>query len=346
MTPNQIKEALVIYIYCPPLSDWSAGIKVQHLLCRALSSLGYSSFIVPIDFRAKKVDISDEIYCKLLTRKLFKQHKKEDKYCLAVYSESIIGNPLNSLNILRWFLNYPFLFGAEHDINSEIIWAYDESIARVISNEFNVHVPVMFIPALSNAEAEKLFLSRLDKTLRQGYEEVIYAQKFRMLGGNPTPLVENSIEIFRARSKADSRDATLNRIRNAKLVHVYENTTIITEAQLLDVPVFCEKNEYFNELIAPKELSIYGVSWNELRLQQPNPQATLESIKFANSLVLNTIEQLLETSLEKLKPGMKNVKFPNATPVNQHTYSRFKALIQQKGWRITLKFLFFYFIRR
>ena len=113
-------------IFSPSYHEDIGGIIVLHKLCHTLNKLGYSAFIYPsfntffinkknwfsILIKFLRNLIRDHTFPPKLNpdfvTPLFKFRDRDinDSY-IVIYPESIIGNPLNAKNIVRWFLYYP-----------------------------------------------------------------------------------------------------------------------------------------------------------------------------------------------------------------------------------------------
>jgi hypothetical protein len=172
--------------------------------------------------------------------------------------------------------------------------------------------------------------------------ELIYAQKFRALGGIPKVNAESTIEITRFDSNSQSRTETLKLIREAKAVHAFENSSIITEAQLCGVPVFCYQNKFFDQLIAEHELGNEGTVWNSLNLPSCNPELIRSRLlRFEDSMVARVDETLsrFESGSQIGQSAGEKLHF-NAfvTPI-RHRAERFMALLIRRGPRTALRFL-------
>lgn len=339
-------DDLKIYIYCPPWRDWSAGVKVQHYLCHHLNGLGIDSYIAPTDERYLSSYLNSALKTKLLSKQTLQAHRRDDKTVVAVYSESIIGNPLGVLNRIRWFLNFPSLLGGDNRFSGEYIWAYDGEISKALISDLDIQARVVFIPSIDDSEAVELYESRIPMNERNGFDEIIYAQKFRMLGGKPKPISLSFKEIKRGRNIDHAHNRTMQYLRNAKIAHVYENTTLITEAQLLDVPVFLEQNPHFSVLIAGTELAIHGASWDVSKILAPNPEETLNCIKVANKNISSILSQSVLELLPSLVAGSENAKLPSGRYINMHSLTRTWGLFRNNGFKTVMRFLLFYVTRK
>lgn len=97
-------------IYSPHYDENSGGVLALYSLSKSINSLGYNSVVVN-DCLRKGVDLIDE-------------------HTFVVYPEIVIGNPLNSKNVVRWQLNKVGVIGGD-----ESSWG-DKDIIAYFSENF------------------------------------------------------------------------------------------------------------------------------------------------------------------------------------------------------------------
>lgn len=335
----------VFYVYAPAWVEWSAGTKVLHYFCDYLNKIGEDSYLAIHGPKLKNEDTQKGLNTPVLDRKLLKQHERENKQVIVIYPEGVSGNPLGGEIIIRWLLNYASLLGGEINFSpEECIWAYSKNIADSYYSETGIKVPVFFIPAVNVSEVDSV----PDIPLIHGNYEILYAQKFRALGGKPEVRSENQIiEITRFNSNSTTRAKTLNLLKFAQAVHVFENTSIATEAALFGVPVICHRNELFDTLIAEHELGLDGFSWF------PHSGSIVDSTNARDMLqsAWGSVNGNLSSALGQINIAPKNlnhgdkVRLPNRSVFSKHVFARARLLIRQKGLVVFGRFLLNY-VRR
>jgi hypothetical protein len=334
-----------IYIYSPPWVDWSAGIRVLHYLCDLLNLGGYQAFMV-LHGRENQQEVSANLRTPVLTKRLLQMHHQKKGKIVAIYPEGIPGNPLNAQFVIRWILNFPSLLGGSETFENETVLAYSQTLSDSLAD--NLVSEILFIPALKTGDfnSRKDELSRPTELMKTQYE-LIYAQKYRTLGGILPSLLPNQIEIKRFGKDATSREETLNLICGAKLVHVYENTTVITEALVCGVPVLCHENPNFTELIADRELPMIGISWDRANLVDADADFNFQTLKNAENMasakVLDIFADLFLTP--QVCVSRIDIRLPRRGTVTKHSLARARVLIRQKGLRTLLRFIRNYLIR-
>lgn len=335
-------QKITFYVYAPSWVTWSAGIRVLHYLCDTLNENNFSAFLVLHGPKSVK-ETSSNLKTPILTNDILKRHKRDSVRVIAIYPESIIGNPLKAKHVVRWLLNFPGLLAGNSTYSGEIVMPYSRAISKSTAAQDNAKI--LFIPAVKTNEMSQ-YLDSVPKE-SSSQLEVIYAQKFKALGGILPKLREDQLEITRFGKKAPNREKTLAIIKNAKLVHVYENTTIVTEAALLGTPVICHENEYFHELLAQHELDMSGVSWDESQVEMPNIQENFKILENAELEAKARVHEIF-SNLE-LPPYVEGesdmLVLPRRALITKHSILRAKSVLMQKGPLVLFKFLHNYINR-
>jgi len=329
---------LIFYIYTPPWVEWSAGTKVLHFLCDRLNSNGWESYLCIHGPRLKTSEVNENLRTPVIDLATARKHRSANKQVVVVYPEGIVGNPLGGDTIVRWILNYPGLLGGEQTFtSSENIWAYSKSIADAYRLTNNLEIPILFVPAIRMSEID----INLGFPSLTGEYELMYAQKYRALGGKPEVMSgSNVIEITRFNRDSTSRLQTLNLIKHASKVHIFENTTIATEAALFGVPIVCHPNNFFSSLISSHELGESGVSWH------PNPglPSDQETSRHMLNVAWATLDDKISSCISLLnlneisKEKKLDIVIPRRNLASKHLFDRGTLLLRQKGIWVFLRF--------
>ena len=337
-------EIDLIYIYSPSWVEWSAGIRVLHYLCDLLNQNGYNAFLVLHGLETEP-ETSPSLITPVLTKALFNKHTREARRIVALYPEGIKGNPLNAEYVIRWVLNFPSLLGGLTTF--ETVLTYSKALSDALGDESRARV--LFIPALKSCDFEAPFNhGKKSEGFGGRPYELIYAQKFQALGGKLSRLCINQFEITRFGRNAPSRKQTLELIYNSNLVHVYENTTVITEALLFGVSVLCHRNQFFDSLIAENELPMVGISWDESRLVAADRGHNLKVLKDAeNKASSNLIEVFSNIELipKKRYASSAKLRYPKRGVITKHSLDRAVIVLKQKGLKVFVRFFFNYIFR-
>ena len=331
---NHAAEATITYlVYAPEYVHWSAGIKILYKLHDAIKETRREVYLL----NHGRSPLKQKWRTSRLVSKL--NREKETRIFVAIYTESIIGNPLKVKNRIRWILNYPGLLGGQAEFEQDYILAYSHNIAKRMKRPGDEMPDSLFIAALSANEIANL--RPLSEISSKRPYELLYAQKYRALGGVPLSSSDSTIEITRFDGKAPSREETLELVRGARALHVYENSTIITEAQLCEVPVFCHRNEYFDELIAEYELGNEGTTWNIDENPKVDSKPVRDRLLTMESNLITRVDSAFvnfERYISRSSPCERLAFSAFLTPI-QHKTQRFKSLLANRGLRTALRFL-------
>jgi hypothetical protein len=341
----KVQDKVYFYIYAPAYRENSAGIRVLYMLCDGLNRSELSSWIVQSNPNEKHD--SHNLNCPILDMETLIKHQESCDKVIVVYSETVVGNPLRATNVIRYYLNFPgALGGTKHFDEREIKLAYSKKISSSLQGDFNV----LFIPAI-----DPLTLPNFD---RKSDFSLIYAGKYRAFKGQPIANYENPCyEIFRDGPKKQPRKEVLELLSQAKQIYVWENSTIATEAILLNTPVIFMRSDFLSEVIAEYELGKLGYTFETDPISIENAR---NEIQKAKSIYLevwrnypNEIEKvkiLYSGDPRRLKPQEPKIKIPrNGVFVNLHRFRLFISISRNMGFshaiRVTREFGYLRFKR-
>lgn len=330
---KEVEKKFVYLVYAPELVHWSAGIKVLHMLKAAISDTNHECYLINHGYLTlnRKVELA-----KLVSNL---NSNYQEKIFVAIYPESIPGNPLGVNNVIRWILNTPGLLGGVKKFTNETVWSYSEKLSLQYREMTGNLSEVLFIPSVSSNEILEYKNARQFAT--DTPFDLLYAQKFRALGGTPFVLSDNLIEITRFNKNSTSRSETLSLLSKARSIHVFENSTIITEAQVLGVPVVAHRNFGFEFLIAQSELGDQGVSWNIDKLPESASETSIQKLQEAVALYPSRVSILIEDyelSTSIVHNPVK-IKFNPYTAGITHKLSRMIAIYRNVGVSSTIRFI-------
>ena len=219
------------YIVAKSFVQSSAGVKAMHILCDILNTVGYSAYLVPAD---SKFHVSPGLNTPILTKNLRDLHYKSQQTAVAIYDESIIGNPLNCPIVVRWYLNRPSFVSGKVKNN------FDETSAEyVFAEEIQRDLPRLFVNTI---DFDFFFAAPLKKerTLK-----LFYAGKLRSLGIEVSK-PEGTVEIHRSGPKKISREQLRDLFSRARIFYVAEDTAMVLEAAICGCPSI-HMTEYFKK---------------------------------------------------------------------------------------------------
>jgi hypothetical protein len=189
-----------------------------HRLCDELNRGGYPSFTTGGDVAAPHLNapIIEEESAAMLCAGGF----------IAIYPETVSGNPLNARNVIRWVLNRPGLLGGDevyHD--TELVFSYSDVFSPYINNTIvgKLHMPTI---------DDSLFYCD-DADLSKRSLECYYVGKSNWKDGFVDPF-----QAFEINRQAPNKKELGKLFRSAKALYCFDNSTIlIYEALLCGCPV-------------------------------------------------------------------------------------------------------------
>lgn len=331
----------IFYIYAPPWRDSSAGIRVLHYLCHSLNVIGCPAWLVLTNPNSKNQVTNQSLKTPLLSRALARQHIQSGQSPIVIYSETILGNPLKAKRVMRWILNFPGALGGSTQYPAdEFVVSYSEKIQSCTPNCNNV----LFLPAVDLDELPQSVEKQKGLTL-------VYAGKYRSFIGSPPQLPENPIEIFRDGKNKLPRKEFLIEIAKAEKIYLFENSTVATEAVLMNTIVIFVPNIFLNEIIAESELGLGGVA---IGFEPAQIQIAKQSLPGAR-LQYNEAQENFWDQLYKFidnvheyfqdQPPQEAPIVPPTTFVGllKHRIRLTRGIIQQKGMATAFRTIFMYF---
>ena len=264
-----IEKDPVFYLVARSYLASSAGIRAMHILCDRLNGFGFDAFLVPVD---RNFETNSQLSTPVLTSELRTSFYKSKRISIAVYDESIAGNPLNCSVGVHWLLNYssPHLF--EHinaQSNSKMRFVYareiDPSASRLYVNTIDYNFFVDHLP--NQARDIKLF----------------YAGK-QTSQGVSVERPPDTIEIFRSGPMKQGREELRELFSTAKILYLAEDSAMALEAAICGCPTVFMK-QYFNHDPLSQEDGEVGIAEND-------SDAALESVDLSPAFIERYIATL------------------------------------------------------
>jgi hypothetical protein len=334
-----------IYIYAPPFVTWSAGIRVLHQLCDQLNKHGIPAWLT-LHGPSSKHDVSPRLDTPVLNKETLQSHMGKGLKTIAIYPETVPGNPLNAAVTITWILNTPKLLGGEETFESDFVYGFTKTLASEYEDNSNFKTEgSIFLPPLDTAEVAKVVRK---EDLSDPFK-LLYCQKFRALGGVPDVFKGKVIEVERFTSNAPSRAELLEMISRSEEVIVYENSTIVTEAEIIGTPVRCISNEWFSYLLAENELGSEGVVWG-MGSPKANTSKSREKTLKAIELAIDKLSSqlVLENSKWQALANAKVItktRLPQRSLISRHSLVRARLVFKSLGLLGVIRFSVHYLYR-
>lgn len=231
-------------IVAPRFTSKSAGVVTLYTLADILGQLGHVVYVVRPGFSKS---IGKNFRQISFFHYMFKW--KQLKKGIAVYHESIFGEPLQTEHFVKYLLNIPGgVRSPKYTLKGPNIWSYSKEIAR-----------------LSNAPIKKiLFLPVSDPNFfrpRNGArskQPLAYSGKHQII---PAELPIGAKIISRYGKQAPNRDELVNLLQTHEELHVWENTAVALEATLCGCICIFHINRDFQFPFALDELGPSGYAY-------------------------------------------------------------------------------------
>jgi hypothetical protein len=300
-------------VFSGPYLSNSAGVFCLHKLCDELNRRGYPSFTTGGDVAATHLNapIIDEDSAAALCARGF----------IAVYPETVSGNPLRAEDIVRWVLNRPGLLGGDEVYaDSELVFSYSNVYTPYIRNRLaaKLHMPTI--------DQSLFYCEDTDLTARS--LTCYYVGKSTWKDGFCDP--EHSFEITR---HSPGKQELGKLFRSSKVLYCFDNSTIlIYEALLCGCPVVVIPDGTQTKAdLEQLELGAEGISWGlDEFAGRPVDVANLEArVSSVRQQFVSQLEQLIALSQSQVKCAIdwENEAF---TTVNWRTHPRLAMAISAR----------------
>jgi hypothetical protein len=276
---NRVPPRAGYVVFSGPYLANSAGVHCLHSLCHELNKRGYPSFTTGGDIAAVHLNapIVDEETATLLCLQGF----------VAVYPETVSGNPLGATNVIRWVLNRPGLLGGDAAYAaSETVYSYSNVYTPYIQNRI---AGTLYMPTID----ESMFYCDDVDTSHRGLE-CYYVGKSTWKDGYCDP--KQAFEITR---HSPAKEELGKLFRRARVLFCFDNSTIlIYEAALcgcavMVIPDGTHAKSDFDQL----ELGTSGISWGANEpLKWPDVATLRNRLHEARQQFVSQLDELILAS--------------------------------------------------
>lgn len=325
----------LFYIYTPAIRLNSAGIRVLHYLCDELNKSGQDAWLVIHNPKENFNPVDPALNTPIISQEQVDKHLAEGRTPTVIYSETVPGNPLKAMRVIRYLLHFPGALGGTKKFNvNEWLIAYSKKIMDSTDNCNDY----LFLPAIKTSELPPI--SKKDPNLH-----LMYAGKYRAFVGEPAnPTDLNLLEIHRDGPKSQSRTEVLELLARASTIYVWENSSIATEAVLLGTVCVFVPNSFLGELITDHELGRSGFATSLEPAEIERARKTLPNAKVQYEKAQQEFRWQLEDFIKIHHkwsvnlPTQEKMKIPVISyTINRHRIRLFFAMLRHEGPKKTFR---------
>jgi len=133
------------YILAPRYHHSSAGVRSLHYLCHALNEFGCEAYLAPVS------PLNPALRTPCLTPEILKKHYVSGRTPIALYPETVSGNPFETPYVARWLLNRPGHLGGPKDFPShEALFYFAKWVVEPGIEAIHLRVPLVDLRLFNN----------------------------------------------------------------------------------------------------------------------------------------------------------------------------------------------------
>lgn len=195
------------FIYAPPWTHESSGVRALHLLCHALNESGQRAYLIPVN---TWYFTNPALNTPVITDEQLAWYGLKGIEPIAVYPDIVQGNPFKLKKVVRWLLAPAGSYGGDQTFaEADKVYGYTKDIAD----------PVLCLPTFDGS----IFYPKND--VRKG--ACYYSHKYDKIHGNKLlPLTDGMI---RCMGTSEEVAAIL---RSHEECYIYERSEIYVLARL------------------------------------------------------------------------------------------------------------------
>lgn len=261
------------FIVAPSVHARSAGVRLTHLLCHAINSVGERAYVVNIDndihyFR------DNSLLTPLLTKEVMEGYKRSGAEPIAVYHDGTRGNPLGVARVVRYLKHWAGVFGGDTEFpDTDRIWCYSDGIAK------SLNIPLSRVLFFLDADPDIFYPPPSTPSLTRSGTAYYARKHLEVFGGSLNPDFMG-LKITQQMTKAEMASI----FRRITKLYVYEETAVTHEALMCGCPVVWIRSPQFTGSHAIFNIGALasGISWHDSPVSltpHPDPLSVYEGIQ-------------------------------------------------------------------
>ncbi|MDY0035323.1 MAG: glycosyltransferase [Zoogloea oleivorans] len=305
------------YIDAPAYRRTSAGIRVLHLLCHALNSIGEEAYIY-------NTTANPELDTPILTAEIAERHKKADREPIIVYPEVVAGNPRRAGSVVRYVLNKAGLLGGDKAYaETELIFGYGRNVLPDDADQDNI----LFLPPIDTQ-----VFNNLDNPLDKQRSGILLYPGRHQSGLARYPELAAEATLITA-DWPESHQDMADLFRRSEAVYCFESTAIALEAILCGCPAIILPSPFFNgTLLSEEEMGREGIAINdspeEIAFAKRTVGQMTETYRAAEDRFWGQLDHFV--SVTQVMPVHEVPKLPGDDPVQAEAIQRYATWRRRK----------------
>lgn len=254
----------VLYFHCTLFKDSSAGVVTVHKIIDYFNKNNQPAYIIlqndSIGAEGYKMpDYENGLDTPLLTEEKLNDHVKKKLIPIVFYPDTIFNNPLMSKNICRMIFYYDSIYTGKTSLGTaekEGIMFFSKAIQERAAIKKTLYQDVVSFPV-----AKQEIFKYKDETCHMRKNKFYYDGKFSQNFSGKIPAdIKNLDKLDRGNKNSMKQNDIFEKLKKAKILHVFEDTALIYEALLLGCPVNIHPDGYFykNKPLAHNEVNLHG----------------------------------------------------------------------------------------
>lgn len=232
------------YIWAPPYTHESSGVRILHLLTHALNESGQKAYLLQLPDMA----VNPHLNTPIVSTEEYNFYRNCKIEPIVVYPDVVQGNPMSARKVVRYLLADAGKYGGDKTFpETDKVYGYTTSIARNAGSDL-----VLCLPCF---DTNIFYLSKSGE-IRQG--SCFYAHKYDRIHSNKLlDITANSTRLV------GTPEQLAEILRKSEVCYVYEMSEVAINAELCGCPVVFVKTPYFNTIPEDWDYSYYSARWGD-----------------------------------------------------------------------------------
>lgn len=235
------------YIWAPPYTHESSGVRILHLFVHALNESGQKAYLLQLPDMA----VNPHLNTPIISTEEYNFYRNCKIEPVVIYPDVVQGNPMSVRKVVRYLLADAGKYGGDRAFpEGNKVYGYTTSIARNAGSDL-----VLCLPSFDT----NVFYPPKSTERRQG--SCFYSHKYDLIHGNKL------LDISRDSTRLVGTPGQLAEIlRKSEVCYVYEVSEVAINAELCGCPVVFVRTPYFNNIPEDWDYKYLSMRWSDSNL--------------------------------------------------------------------------------